>query len=105
MNGRLRVAIFIASIVITAFLVGLAYYSNYESILEKPNLYLILLLLFINIIANILQIIEFLEKHLGGKEKVSEKKLDLAFYKATTNLEASYSNTSEVSKQEKSENQ
>jgi len=105
MNGKLRVAIFIASITITAVLVGFAWFNNYEFILEKPNVYLVLLLLFINIIANIFQIIEFLEEHLGRTKEVSQKKPDKIFYETTKNLGISYSNPSEVSEQEVPEKQ
>ena len=105
MGRLLRLGILVASLATSAIIVGLAYLSNYDSILEKPNLYLILILLFINIIANIFQIIEFLEKHLGRRKKKPERNLDEIFYKATKDIEVSYSNSSEVSEQEKPENQ
>ena len=105
MGRLLRLGILIVSIATSAIIVGLAYLSNYDSILEKPNLYLILGLLFINIIANIFQIIEFLEKHLGRRKEKPERKLDEIFYKATKDLDVSYSSSSRVSEQEKPENQ
>jgi len=92
MSKLLRFVILVVSVMIAIVIVGLAYFSNYESILENPSIYLILFLLFLNIIANIFQIIDFLEKHLSRKESVSEEKLDKRFYKTTRDLENLYSN-------------
>lgn len=103
MNRLLRLMILVVSVTIAIIIVGLAYFSNYESILEKPGIYLILFLLFINITANIFQIIDFLERHLSRKENVSEETFDRRFYKATRGLENLYSNPSQNPKQESSE--
>ena len=103
MNRVLRVVVLLMSMTITAIIVGLAYFSNYESILEKPSIYLILFLLFINIIANIFQIIDFLERHLSRKENVSKEILDKKFYNSTRDLEVSYPEPYQIQDEEKSD--
>jgi len=100
MNIMLRIVVLVVSVTMTFFIVGLAYFSNYESILEKPNIYLILVLLFINIIANIFQIIDFLEKHLGKKKKIPKKEIEEKFYKVTKDLEITYCNPFLIPEQE-----
>jgi len=103
MNKLLRLVILIASVTISAITVGIAYFSNYSSVLEQPNtlMILILILLFVNITANIFQIIDFLERHLTQKKKTKEEK----FYKATRNLEITYYNPFQTAEQETTDTQ
>jgi hypothetical protein len=87
MNGRLRIAMSIACLTLSTIIVGFAYFSDYDSVLTKPNASgIILLLLLINVIGNIAQIEDFLEKLLGHKTGM-EKELYETLDKAARDIE------------------
>lgn len=74
MNGKLRIATSIVCLVLSIVIVGLAYLSNYDSLLAKPNAReIILLLLLINVLGNIVQIEEFVEKLFDDRSRIEEE--------------------------------
>ena len=104
MNGRLGLPIFIFSIMASAIIIGSAYVANYDSMLARPEGKLILLLLSINVVANVLQIIiaaiDLLGDHLGNLKREPRKKLDEIFYRIVNDLRIPYSNPPQNPKQE-----
>lgn len=88
MNGKLRIAVSIVCLASSTIIVGFAYFNNYDSILAKPNAReIILLLLLINVIANIAQIEDFIEKLLDDRNR-KEEELYEALRKAAKDLES-----------------
>jgi hypothetical protein len=75
MGRKRNIGLLMASIAITIILVAISYYSNLNSVLQKPDIFLILLLLFISIIADIFDIIEFLKNSMS-QEKTHEESDD-----------------------------
>jgi len=88
MNGKLRNIISVVCLVLSVVIVGLAYFSDYDYVLTKPNVrWIILLLLLINVIANIADIESFFEKLYDDRTRIEEERLYGILCKVAKDLE------------------
>jgi hypothetical protein len=86
MNGKLRIATSIVCLALSTAVVALAYFNNYESVVTRTSeREIIMLLLLINVIANIAQIEEFFEKVFDDRMR-DEQKLYEMLHEALENL-------------------
>lgn len=70
--NRIKIFIFILSMLICSILITLAYFANFELLAQTTNI-VVIFLISLNIIANFFQIVEFIESHfIQGNEQEKE---------------------------------